>query len=173
SRKRTSPGVSSRQFDEACRAEVAEQRRRMSARLADLIYRFRLPLCAGIVVGFLGLLPLTNVTVVDNDISMWISRDDPLCRTHARFREECGAHPTLLIALRSERLFTPEGLAFVRQITDDIQRVDLVERVYRLSTANIVANLPATPDDDGGIEVQPLLDRVLDEQAASRVRARV
>src|SRR6185503_13718530 len=71
------------------------------------------------------------------------------------------------------RLFTPEGLAFVRQITDDIQRVDPVERVYSLSTANIVANLPATADDDGGIEVQPLLEKVIDQQVASRVRARV
>ena len=145
----------------------------MSARLADLIYRFRLPLCAVIVVGFLGLLPLTNVTVVDNDISMWISRDDPIYRTYERFREEFGGQRTLLIALRSERLFTPEGLAFVRQITDDIQRVDPVERVYSLSTANIVATLPATADDDGGIEVQPLLEKVIDQEAASRVRARV
>src|SRR4030095_3909111 len=163
SRKRTSPGVSSRQFDEACRAEVAEQRRRMSARLADLIYRFRLPLCAVIVVGFLGLLPLTNVTVVDNDISMWISRDDPIYRTYERFREEFGGQRTLLIALRSERLFTPEGLTFVRQITEDIQRGDPVERVYSLSTANIVTNLPdsrraaqgrPTTQEEGGIEVQ-------------------
>jgi uncharacterized protein len=145
----------------------------MSTRLADLIYRFRLPLCAVIAIGFLGLLPLTNVTAIDNDISMWISMDDPIYRTYERFREEFGGQRTLMIALRSERLFTPEGLAFVRQITDDIQRVDPVERVYSLSTANIVASLPATADDDGGIEVQPLLDEVLDEQTAARARARV
>jgi uncharacterized protein len=145
----------------------------MSARLADLIYRFRLPLCAVIAIGFLGLLPLTNVTAIDNDISMWISRDDPIYRTYERFRKEFGGQRTLMIALRSERLFTPEGLAFVRQITDDIQRVDPVERVYSLSTANIVASVPATSVDDGGIEVQPLLEKVLDEQAASRARARV
>ena len=161
----------------------------MSARLADLIFRFRLPLCAVIAIGFLGLLPLTNVTAIDNDISMWISRDDPIYRTYERFREEFGGQRTLMIALRSERLFTPEGLAFVRQITEDIQRVDPVERVYSLSTANIVTSLPVrlkpdttgavrlkadtTSDDDGGIEVQPLLDEVIDERAAARARARV
>ena len=153
----------------------------MSARLADLIYRFRLPLCAIIAIGFLGLLPLTNITSIDNDISMWISRDDPIYRTYERFREEFGGQRTLMIALKSERLFTPEGLAFVRQITDDIQRVDPVERVYSLSTANIVtsvgADLKVGPysdsADEGGIEVQPLLDKVIDEQAASRVRNRV
>ena len=46
----------------------------MSGHLAELIYRFRLPLCAVIAVGFLALLPLTNVTAIDNDISMWISQ---------------------------------------------------------------------------------------------------
>ena len=151
----------------------------MSTRLADLIYRFRLPLCAVIAIGFLGLLPLANVTAIDNDISMWISRDDPIYRTYERFREEFGGQRTLMIALRSERLFTPEGLAFVRQITEDIQRVDPVERVYSLSTANIVTSLPVrlkpdpTGDDEGGIEVQPLLEKVLDQKAASRARARV
>ena len=172
----------------------------MSTRLAELIYRFRLPLCAVILIGFLGLLPLTNVTNIDNDIGMWISRDDPIYVTYERFREEFGGQRVLMVALRSDRLFTPEGLTFVRQITDDIQRVDPVDRVQSLSTANIVTSTPQTgpgsrvpdpgsrvpdpgsrapdplsPDvnDEGGIEVQPLLDKVVDEKAAARVRSRV
>jgi predicted RND superfamily exporter protein len=173
----------------------------MSSRLADLIYRFRLPLSAVIILGFFALLPLTNITNIDNDISMWISRDDPVYRTYEEFRNEFGGQRTLLVALRSPRLFTPEGLAFVRQITDDIQRVDAVERVVSLATANVVtalpvggradlkvgpsrgdADLPAVvgadlqvgpSDDDGGIEVQPLLDEALDQEAATRVRERV
>ena len=151
----------------------------MSARLADLIYRFRLPLSGAIIVGFFALLPLTNITQIDNDISMWISRDDPVYRTYERFRDEFGGQRTLLIALRSERLFTPEGLEFVRRITDDIQRVDTVERVASLSTANVVTSLPPVAgadlvsNDDGGIEVQPLLDDTIDQTAATRVRERV
>src|SRR6185295_9320831 len=117
----------------------------MSARLSEQIYRFRLPLCAVIILGFLALLPLTNVTAIDNDIGMWISRDDPVYETYERFREEFGGQRTLMIALRSDRLFTPDGLAFVRQITDDIERVDPVERVYSLSTANIVTSIPPDP----------------------------
>jgi predicted RND superfamily exporter protein len=145
----------------------------MSGRLADLIYRFRLPLCAVILIGFLGLLPLTNITNIDNDIGMWISRDDPIYVTYERFREEFGGQRVLMIALRSDRLFTPESLEFIRQVTDDIQRVDPVDRVQSLSTANVVASLPKTPDDEGGIEVQPLLDKVVDAQEAARVRSRV
>src|SRR5687768_14127294 len=157
----------------------------MSARIAELIFRFRIPLSAAILLGFVAMLPLTNVTAIDNDISMWISRDDPVYRTYERFRQEFGGQRSLLIALRSERLFTPEGLEFVRQVTDEIERIDTVERAQSLSTANIVSNIPPDeasasrrkpPDadfDDGGIEVQPLLDEAIDEQAAARVRQRV
>src|SRR5688500_6699111 len=143
----------------------------MSARIAELIYRFRIPLSAAILLGFVAMLPLTNVTAIDNDISMWISRDDPIYRTYERFRQEFGGQRTLLIALRSSQLFTPESLAFVRQVTDDIERVDTVDRVHSLSTANVVtsvrvgadlkvgpyvdpAGTPNDIEDDGGIEVQ-------------------
>ena len=143
----------------------------MSARLAELIFRFRYPLCAFIVAGFVALAPLFNFTEIDNEISMWISKDDPVYQTYERFREEFGGQRTLLIALKSERLFTPESLEFIREVTADIERVDTVERVRSLSTANIVRSLPETPEDDGGLEVQPLLDDDLTAAgAAERVR---
>ncbi len=145
----------------------------MSSRIADLIFRFRLPLCAIIAVGFLAFLPRLNITEIDNDITMWISKDEPVYRSYERFRDEFGGQRTLMIALRSPRLFTPEGLQFIRQVTDDIERVDTVTRAQSLATANIVTSLTATPEDEGGIEVQPLLDKVIDEGTASRVRDRV
>ena len=146
----------------------------MSARIADAVFRFRVPLCAFILIGFAALLPKTNITRIDNDISMWIAEDDPVYQTYERFREEFGGQRTLLVALRSDRLFTPESLEFVRRITGDIERVDAVERVQSLSTANIVRSLPPDPagGDDGGIEVQPLLDAELDAAGARRVRER-
>ena len=124
----------------------------MSERIADLIYRFRLPLCAVIAIGFLGMLPLTNVTAIDNDISMWISKDDPVYRTYERFREEFGGQRTLMIALKSARLFAPDSLQFIRQVTDDIERVDTVDRVHSLSTANIVTSLPVRLKPDTTID---------------------
>jgi predicted RND superfamily exporter protein len=129
--------------------------------IAELIFRFRYPLCAVILVGFVVLLPKTNFTEIDNDISMWISKEDPVYQTYDRFRREFGGQRTLLIALRSDDLFTRESLEFIHTITADIERVRLVERVQSLATANIVRNLP--PD---GIEVQPLLDEQLDTPGA-------
>src|SRR5688500_6381060 len=143
----------------------------MSARVAAFVFRFRLALCAAIVAGFLALLPSVNLTEIDNDISMWISKDDPIHQTYERFRAEFGGQRTLLVALESDRLFTAEGLEFVRRLTGDIARLDTVERVLSLATANIVRSLPADPlsGDEGAIEVQPLLD---DRGDAAAVRGR-
>ncbi len=144
----------------------------MSARIAGLIFRFRHLLCAIIAAGFFALLPLANLTEIDNDISMWIAEDDPVYQAYERFREEFGGQRTLIVALRSERLFTPDALEFIRDITAEIERVDTVQRVQSLATANIVTSLapdPADPDD-GGIEVRPLLEDVVTEQAAASAR---
>ena len=151
----------------------------MSAWLAGFIFRFRYPLCAFILAGFVLLLPRTNFTDIDNDISMWISKDDPVYQTYERFRMEFGGQRTLMIALKSDRLFSPESLAFVREVTEDIKRVQAVERVNSLATATVVTSLDADPatGDQGGIEVQPLLDgrfedRLDDQAAAGRARQR-
>src|SRR5688500_7744028 len=146
----------------------------MSARIAELVFRFRYPLCAAIVIGFVALIPLANLTAIDNDINTWVSKDDPVYQAYERFRDEFGGQRTLLIALQSERLFTPDALAFIREITNDIERVDTVERVQSLATANIVSSLaPEDADgEEGGIEVRSLLDDELDRAAAERVRDR-
>jgi uncharacterized protein len=155
----------------------------MTGRLADFIFRFRYGLSVAIVAGFLALLPTIDITRIDNDISTWIAEDDPVYQTYERFREEFGGQRTLLIALESDRLFTPEALAFIRTITEDIERADTVERVQSLATANIVRSLPAPPSlrlrdpgdpsgDGAGIEVQPLLDALIDGAGARNIRAR-
>jgi len=146
----------------------------MIAAFASFAYRFRYPLSALIVVGALALSPLVNFTRIDNEISMWISRDDPVYQSYERFREEFGGQRTLMIALKSDHLFTPESLEYIDRITGEIERLELVERVLSLARANTVTSLPATADDDGGLEVQPLIDKRLDESgAAERVRDKV
>jgi predicted RND superfamily exporter protein len=130
----------------------------MSAWIAEFLFRWRYPLSAFIVVGAIALLPKMNFTDIDNDISMWISKDDPVYRTYERFRGEFGGQRTLMIALKSERLFTPESLEFVRQVTEDVKRVQMVDRVTSLATANVVR---ASGD---GIEVQSLLDDQIDDR---------
>ena len=143
----------------------------MSARVADVVFRLRYPLCAVIVLGFFYFVPSTNFTRIDNDLTMWVSKTDPVYQTYERFRTEFGGQRMLLVALKSERIFTVEGLTFIRQVTSDIERVRLVDRVQSLSTANLVRSVPpVSPDEEPGLEVQPLLDSELNDRTAAEVR---
>jgi uncharacterized protein len=131
----------------------------MSAGIAQILWRIRYPVCAFIMVGFFYFLPSTNFTTLDNDLSAWISKSDPVYKTYERFRDEFGGGRTLIIALKSDHLFTRESLEFIRTVSDEITRIDMVLRVQSLSTANIVTALPAVDAEEaGGIEVRPLLD---------------
>ena len=101
----------------------------MSAAVAAFIYRFRFVLSGLIILGAVALAPSVNFTRIDNEISMWISEDDPVYQTYERFRKEFGGQRTLLIALRSDRLFTPRNLAFIRDITEctDAHKIHIVD----------------------------------------------
>jgi predicted RND superfamily exporter protein len=136
----------------------------MSATLAAIIYRWRLPLSALIVVGAILAIPRVNITHIDNDITAWFSKDDPVYRDYERFRAEFGGTRSLIIALKAEsadRLFARDALAFIERVTGDIERIDTVQRVTSLATATVVQ---ATPD--GGLDVRPLLDDLETEPPA-------
>jgi predicted RND superfamily exporter protein len=147
----------------------------VSAGLARLLFRLRIPLSAIIVLGALALAPTMNVTEIDNDLTMWVSKTDPVYQTYERFREEFGGQRNLLIALRSDTLFSPESLAFIQQITGDIERVRMVEQVQSLATANVVRTIPPQDgsDESDGIEVQPLFGDRLDDATAAAAKRTV
>ena len=143
----------------------------LSLPLAEFLYRWRFVSAALVLLGALALAPRANLLNIDNDLSAWISPDDPEYQTYERFRNEFGGTRNLIIALKSDRIFTPEGLQFIDSATAEIQRLERVERAQSLATANIVRPLPATPDDDGGIEVSSLTeDRMGTQEEADAVR---
>jgi len=128
----------------------------VSATLAAWIYRWRLPLTGCIIAGALLSIPRANITHIDNDITAWFSKQDPVYQDYERFRAEFGGTRSLIIALKAETpdaLFASDTLAFIQRITGDIERVDTVERVASLATATIVE---ATPD--GGLDVHKLIE---------------
>jgi len=136
------------------------------------LYRWRVPVVALVLLGAIWCVPTADLTAIDNDLSAWVSKDDPVYQVYDRFREEFGGTRYLIVAIRSDRIFTPEGLQFLDRVSTDIGRVDMVARVQSLATANIVRPLPATADDDGGIEVAPILDgRMASVADAERVKA--
>jgi len=130
----------------------------VSARLAAWIYRWRIALTALIVAGAIVSIPRANITDIDNDITAWFSKADPVYQDYERFRKEFGGTRSLIIALAAdspERLFAQDTLDYIRRVSDDIERVETVERVASLATATIVE---AT--SDGGLDVRRLLTDV-------------
>src|SRR5687767_11922561 len=127
----------------------------MSRLLAEVIYRWRYLLSGCFVLGALLSIPRANITEIDNDITAWFSKSDPVYKDYERFRQEFGGTRTLIVALEAgspDRLFSAETLAFIEQITGDIERVDTVQRVDSLATATVV---DAVPD---GLDVRRLID---------------
>ena len=144
----------------------------MSRRLAEVLWRWRYPLSALIVLVALAFAPRANITHIDNDISAWFSRDDPVYRDYERFRDEFGGSRTLIVALKADspdRLFSRETLDWIRQATGDIERVDTVERVVSLATATTVDAV--TRDGESGLDVRRLIDSG-GSQAPEEVRRR-
>jgi hypothetical protein len=129
----------------------------MSARVAEVLYRWRILLSALILIGAVALAPRVNITRIDNDITAWFSKDDQVYRDYERFRSEFGGTRTLIIALQADsstRLFSADTLAFIGAISGDIERVQTVQRVDSLATATTVEALPG---EDGGLDVRPLI----------------
>jgi predicted RND superfamily exporter protein len=147
----------------------------MSRVVADWIYRWRFALTTFIVLGALALAPRANITEIDNDITAWFSKEDPVYKDYERFRAEFGGTRALIVAVKADtpdRLFSRETLKIIEEITEDIERVDTVQRVNSLANATIVQALPVVrlkpdtssdPADEGGLDVRPLLEH-LDER---------
>ncbi len=132
----------------------------MSAWLAEFLWRRRYVLSAMIVLVAIAFAPRANITHIDNDITAWFAKDDPVYRDYERFRDEFGGSRTLIIALKADsadRLFSPATLDFIRQVSGDIERVDTVERVASLATATTVEALNAATGDSG-IDVHRLIE---------------
>ena len=128
----------------------------MSLALARFLYRFRLAITFLIVAGALALAPRAQITRIDNDISAWFSKDDPVLRDYDRLRQEFTGSRTLIVALAGPGVTSAAGLDVLRRITADVERVPYVIRAYSLASANTIR---ATGGEDAGIEVRPLIPR--------------
>ncbi len=72
----------------------------MSRTIAVFIQRRRVLLSTLIILGAIALAPGANFTEIDNDITAWFSREDPVYLDYERFRAEFGGTRTLIIALK-------------------------------------------------------------------------
>jgi predicted RND superfamily exporter protein len=88
----------------------------VSQLLASAIFRWRFPLSAFIILGAVVLSPRLNITHIDNDITAWFSREDPVYQDYERFRTEFGGTRALIVAIKADsadRLFSRETLTLI------------------------------------------------------------
>ena len=139
----------------------------MSTALAAFLYRFRRVLCTIVIIGAVVLAPRANITRIDNDLTAWFSRDDPVYREYEHFQQEFGGTRTLIVAIVApsrDRLFSREGFMFLDEATHRIEQVRFVDRVASLATATVVDSTPAAPRDaaegagDVVLDVRRLID---------------
>lgn len=134
----------------------------MSRRIAEVLFRFRILLTTLILIGAAILAPRANVTNIDNDLTAWFSREDPIYREYERFRDEFGGTRNLIVALKAPskaRMFEAETFRALDEMSADIERVEAVERVSSLATATVVDARPAPPgvDADDELDVRKLV----------------
>ena len=106
--------------------------------------------------------PRANITEIDNDITAWFSKDDPVYQDYERLPRASSA--ALARSSSRSRPTPPIGssraptLETIDAITGDIERVDTVQQVNSLATATIVDAIKSAAGDEGGLEVRPLLE---------------
>ena len=134
----------------------------MSRAVAGFLYRWRRLLTAFILIGAVALSPRANITNIDNDLTAWFSRTDPIYQEYERFQREFGGTRNLIIALEApsrERLLSRDVLERIDAISQDIERVEAVDRVASLTTATLVDARASTADtEDDLLDVRALID---------------
>jgi predicted RND superfamily exporter protein len=131
----------------------------VSTSIARFLYRWRIPATAVIILGAFLLAPYANITRIDNDLTAWFSREDPVYREYERFRDEFGGTRNLIVAVQApsrERLFSREAFDYLDRVTGDIERVEAVERVSSLANATLVDGRGSAASDDLSLDVRRL-----------------
>ena len=74
------------------------------------------------------LAPRANITSIDNDLTAWFSRDDPIYREYERFQDEFGGTRTLIVAIdgaaRAIGCSAARPCSFSTTSAAEIERVD-------------------------------------------------
>ena len=101
-------------------------------------YRFRWWIASCVLLGCAALFPNAKVFKLENDLTAWFERDDPNWTVYREYREEFGGSRNLIIGLESADLFTLPALRYIVDLTDRLERIPHVLRVYSLANANQV-----------------------------------
>lgn len=89
---------------------------------------------------------------VDPSLNEMLPADDPARQFYEELLERFGSDDVVVVALISDGLFTPEGLATLERTSDALERADGVQRIESLATS---VRLRAIEDD---VEISGFFD---------------
>ncbi len=119
--------------------------------LSLIIFRLRYILLALILVFTIVFGLFINMDL-DNTISAWFAKDDPISINYNSFRDTFEGGRYIIVAVKSQRLFSQDVLGYIKTKTDELKDIDLAKRVHSLANANKVVGT------DEGIVITPLLE---------------
>jgi predicted RND superfamily exporter protein len=89
---------------------------------------------------------------IDPSLNEMLPADDPARKFYEELLERFGSDDVVVVALISDALFTPEGLATLERTSDALERADGVQRIESLATS---VRLRAIEDD---VEISGFFD---------------
>jgi len=124
---------------------------------AEVIYRLRyiLASCVLVLTIFFG---LSIHGKLDNTITAWFSRDDPVYVAYSRFRDTFEGDRYLIVAIKSDRIFSMDVLNYIKRKTSELKDLPQVKKVHSLANSNKVIGT------EQGIEINPLLENLKKER---------
>jgi len=119
--------------------------------LSLLIFRLRYLLLTLIIIFTIVFGLFINMDL-DNTISAWFAKDDPISVNYNNFRDAFEGGRYLVVAVKSDNLFSADVLTYIKEKTYELKDMDLAKRVHSIANANKVVGT------DQGIVITPLLE---------------
>ncbi|MFB3117420.1 MAG: MMPL family transporter, partial [Myxococcota bacterium] len=112
---------------------------------------------------------------IDPSLNEMLPADDPARRFYEELLERFGSDDVVVLSLRSESLFSPQGLATLTRVTRAVERSEGVHHVEGLANAVRLRSIDGDLEISGFLEsspqTQPEADRLREDALADPLRA--
>jgi len=122
----------------------------MLTEYAGILFKARF-IATGFIIAITVMLAASIDIESDNSIRAWFSKDDPHYIAYEHFIDTFGGGKYLIVALKSDQIFTLDILNFIKSKTDILASFEFIARVYSLANAKRITGTSEY------IKVEPLL----------------
>lgn len=95
---------------------------------------------------------------IDPSLESWIVQDDPSLVYYREFKKIFGSDEILVVSYSVDNLFSVEELKFLKELTENLEKIKDVEEVISLTNALKVRG------ENGAINISPLIENIPESQ---------